>query len=217
MIRLHLICFCFTLGLTYNDDSVTCGTVLKLANTNEGSRLHSHDVKYGSGSGQQSVTAVGNSDDVNSHWQIYPPFCRLASVIFAFYVKFVALKGSCGRGDPIKCGDKLRLKHLTTGCFLHSHHFQAPLSKHYQEISCFGGGSQSDTSDDWQIICDSDEWMESEAVKFKHVETGVYLALSGQQFGRPIHGQREVVGTDSLTNTGKWKAAEGVYMKRSND
>lgn len=37
-----------------------------------GFRLHSHDVKYGSGSGQQSVTAVKNSDDINSHWQIFP-------------------------------------------------------------------------------------------------------------------------------------------------
>lgn len=33
-------------------------------------RLHSHDVKYGTGSGQQSVTGVENSEDVNSHWVI---------------------------------------------------------------------------------------------------------------------------------------------------
>lgn len=57
----------------YSDDEyVTCRSLLKLMNTNEGSRLHSHDVKYGSGSGQQSVTGVKNSDDINSHWQIYP-------------------------------------------------------------------------------------------------------------------------------------------------
>uniref|UniRef100_V5HAV7 Putative secreted stromal cell-derived factor 2 n=1 Tax=Ixodes ricinus TaxID=34613 RepID=V5HAV7_IXORI len=35
---------------------VTCGSVLKLQNTEHGVRLHSHDIKYGSGSGQQSVT-----------------------------------------------------------------------------------------------------------------------------------------------------------------
>lgn len=35
-----------------------------------GVRLHSHDVQYGSGSGQQSVTAVRDGDDVNSHWQL---------------------------------------------------------------------------------------------------------------------------------------------------
>ncbi|KAJ1346428.1 hypothetical protein KIN20_001207 [Parelaphostrongylus tenuis] len=194
-------CLCLTLGQSlYDDEFVTCGSVLKLSNAYEGSRIHSHDIKYGSGSGQQSVTAVQASDDVNSHWQVYPP-----------------LEGSCGRGDPMKCGGKLRLRHLTTGCYLHTHHFQAPLSNHHQEVSCFGNGGQSDSGDDWQLICDSEEWMETEAVKFKHVDTGVYLALSGQQFGRPIHGQREVVGTDSLTSTGKWLAAEGVFMKRNKE
>jgi dolichyl-phosphate-mannose--protein O-mannosyl transferase len=31
-------------------------------------RLHSHDVPYGSGSGQQSVTGFPNVDDANSYW-----------------------------------------------------------------------------------------------------------------------------------------------------
>ncbi|KHJ93699.1 MIR domain protein [Oesophagostomum dentatum] len=190
------------------DDEVTCGTVLKLMNVNDGSRLHSHDVKYGSGSGQQSVTAVQASDDVNSHWQIFPGM---------FSLSWETLKESCKRGDSMKCGSTLRLKHLTTGCFLHTHHFIAPLSKQHQEVSCFGNDAQSDTGDNWQLVCDTEAWMESEPVKFKHVDTGIYLALSGQQYGRPIHGQREVVGTDGLTNSGRWKAAEGVFMKRNKD
>ena len=49
---------------------MTCGSVIKLLNTDYRSRLHSHDVKYGTGSGQQSVTGVETSDDVNSHWVI---------------------------------------------------------------------------------------------------------------------------------------------------
>ncbi|CAL2029352.1 unnamed protein product [Caenorhabditis brenneri] len=179
-----------------DDEFVTCYSVLKLMNVNDGSRLHSHDVKYGSGSGQQSVTAVKNSDDINSHWQIYP-----------------ALGAQCGRGDVIKCGDKIRLKHLTTGTFLHSHHFTAPLSKQHQEVSAFGSESESDTGDDWTILCNGDEWVESEQFKLRHVVTGSYLSLSGQQFGRPIHGQREVVGTDSITGGSAWKLAEGIYIK----
>jgi len=46
---------------------VTCGSVLKLQNLAYKVRLHSHDVKYGSGSGQQSVTGTDTGDDVNSH------------------------------------------------------------------------------------------------------------------------------------------------------
>lgn len=52
---------------------VTCGTILKLLNTDLRLRLHSHDVKYGSGSGQQSVTAVDVTDDHNSHWLVRAP------------------------------------------------------------------------------------------------------------------------------------------------
>jgi hypothetical protein len=32
---------------------MTCGSTFKLVNQQSGDRLHSHDVKYGSGSGQQ--------------------------------------------------------------------------------------------------------------------------------------------------------------------
>ena len=49
---------------------VTCGSVLKLLNVDYKVRLHSHDVKYGTGSGQQSVTGTEVQEDVNSHWII---------------------------------------------------------------------------------------------------------------------------------------------------
>ena len=33
-----------------------------------------------------------------------------------------------------------------------------------------------------------------QAIQLKHVDTGVFLGASGHTFGRPIHGQMEVVG-----------------------
>ena len=39
--------------ISTNQDTVTCNSVFKLINEQSGDRLHSHDVKYGSGSGQQ--------------------------------------------------------------------------------------------------------------------------------------------------------------------
>ena len=54
-------------------DLVTCGSVLKLFNIDYKVRLHSHDVKYGSGSGQQSVTGTTVSEDVNSNWAVKAP------------------------------------------------------------------------------------------------------------------------------------------------
>ncbi|MED6277136.1 Stromal cell-derived factor 2-like protein [Characodon lateralis] len=74
-------------------------------------RLHSHDVRYGSGSGQQSVTGVSAVEDSNSYWSI-----RGTS------------DASCARGTPVKCGQTIRLTHVNTGRNLHSHYFTSPLS-----------------------------------------------------------------------------------------
>ena len=92
--------------------AVTCGSTVKLLNGHHKVRLHSHDVKYGSGSGQQSVTGVVVKEDVNSYWTIKGPDDR----------------SLCMRGEPVECGQKIRLEHLTTHRNLHSHHFSSPLS-----------------------------------------------------------------------------------------
>uniref|UniRef100_A0A0Q3SSZ4 MIR domain-containing protein n=1 Tax=Setaria italica TaxID=4555 RepID=A0A0Q3SSZ4_SETIT len=47
---------------------ITYGSVIKLMHERTKFRLHSHDVPYGSGSGQQSVTSFPNVDDANSYW-----------------------------------------------------------------------------------------------------------------------------------------------------
>jgi dolichyl-phosphate-mannose--protein O-mannosyl transferase len=47
---------------------VTYGSVIKLMHEKTKHRLHSHDVPYGSGSGQQSVTGFPEGDDSNSYW-----------------------------------------------------------------------------------------------------------------------------------------------------
>lgn len=49
---------------------VTCGSLIKLKHTATGYRLHSHQVSYGSGSGQQSVTTISSNDDPNSFWMV---------------------------------------------------------------------------------------------------------------------------------------------------
>ena len=100
---------------------VTCGSVIKLQNAYHRVRLHSHDVKYGSGSGQQSVTGTDQKEDVNSHWAIRGP----------------TFKQNCARGEPVTCGQEIRLQHQSTLRNLHSHHFTSPLSNS-QEVSAFG-------------------------------------------------------------------------------
>lgn len=50
---------------------VTCGSVIKLQHIKTKGVLHSHDITYGSGSGQQSVTGSFELVDANSYWQIH--------------------------------------------------------------------------------------------------------------------------------------------------
>ncbi|CAH0557963.1 unnamed protein product [Brassicogethes aeneus] len=173
---------------------VTCGSVVKLLNTDYKVRLHSHDVKYGTGSGQQSVTATEVQEDINSHW----------------IVKGVT-GVSCTRGEPVKCGSSIRLEHTETKKNLHSHHFSSPLSGN-QEISCYGDNGDGDTGDHWTVVCSGDSWLRDDSVMLKHADTGMYLSASGRTFGRPINGQMEVVGVSSSTGSVHWQTMEGVYL-----
>ena len=152
--------------------TVTCGSVIKLMNSNHKVRLHSHDVKYGSGSGQQSVTGTVVKEDVNSHWTVKGPDD----------------KNFCMRGEPVECGQKIRLEHLSTHRNLHSHHFSSPLSSQ-QEVSAFGESGRGDTGDVWRVMCEGDYWTRGDNVMLKHSDTGVFLSASGHTFGRPINGQ----------------------------
>lgn len=52
---------------------MTCGSVIKVQHSATGALLHSHDITYGSGSGQQSVTGFAGGDDANSYWIVRGP------------------------------------------------------------------------------------------------------------------------------------------------
>ncbi|XP_017491211.1 PREDICTED: stromal cell-derived factor 2-like [Rhagoletis zephyria] len=174
---------------------VTCGSLLKLMNANSGVRLHSHDVKYGSGSGQQSVTGTDKQEDINSYWQVR-----------------AKTEQQCERGTPIACGSNLRLTHLQTGRNLHSHHFSSPLSGQ-QEVSAFGAGGEGDTGDNWTVLCGGAHWELNSKVRLKHLDTEAFLAVSGHTYGRPIHGQMEIIATSYSDGASYWIAKEGVYVK----
>ena len=46
---------------------VTCGSLIKLKNAVHGVRLHSHNINYKTGSGQQSVVGSSNQVQINHH------------------------------------------------------------------------------------------------------------------------------------------------------
>ncbi|KAL5264527.1 hypothetical protein ACHWQZ_G005575 [Mnemiopsis leidyi] len=189
------------LRIATGNELVTCTSVIKLQNVQRGVRLHSHEVKYGSGSGQQSVTGVTNSDDVNSYWVI----------------KNASNKPECKRGAEIKCGDVIRLQHFSTGRNLHSHTFTAPITGSHQEVSAFGENGKGDEGDNWQVVCSSDLWYKSSAVRLRHVITSKYLTVPGGTYGRPIAGQYEITAHGTISDASLWRPAEAVMFMPSNE
>uniref|UniRef100_K7FFI5 Stromal cell derived factor 2 like 1 n=1 Tax=Pelodiscus sinensis TaxID=13735 RepID=K7FFI5_PELSI len=154
---------------------------------------------FETGSGQQSVTGVEVSDDANSYWRIRGKNDDI-----------------CQRGTPVKCGQAIRLTHVNTGKNLHTHHFQSPLSNN-QEVSAFGDDGEGDDLDIWTVQCSGTHWEREDAVRFKHIGTDVFLSITGEQYGHPIRGQREVHGMSSPNHHNYWMAMEGVFIKPTMD
>ncbi len=184
------------------------------------------------GSGQQSVTGVDSADDANSYWRIRGKPDKV-----------------CQRGEPVQCGEAIRITHMKTGRNLHSHHFNSPLSNHQvdphntslnlhvqvtvpgsiwitlsrwfvlclQEVSAFGENGEGDDLDVWAVQCGETYWERDDAVRIKHVATEVFLSVTGEQYGQPIRGQREVHGMPSPNQHNYWKVMEGVFIQPSSD
>jgi hypothetical protein len=189
---------------------VTIGSAIKLSPISASQfRLHSHDLNWGSGSGQQSVTAYPGDGDTNSLWSVQG--------------SFPSSKGSTpASGSPIQCGDTIRLKHVRTKNYLHSHLHQAPLSGQ-QEVSCYPNGN-SDTGDNWKVGCAGKFWKRGKTVSFQHVDTSKYLSTdAGSKFNQqncrncPIQGQLEVRAVSQKNRLVMWKTVEGFYIPVSEE
>ena len=122
---------------------VTCGSIIKLAHVQSGARLHSHEIPYGSGSGQQSVTGSPDINDPNSLF-----------VVNGGYGK------ECTRGSKIECGSVITLLHHATKTRLHSHEFKSPLTKN-QEVSA---STANDPNDNFKLGCQSQFWKRNDPI-----------------------------------------------------
>nr|CAD1825670.1 unnamed protein product [Ananas comosus var. bracteatus] len=188
---------------------ITYGSVIKLMHEKTKFRLHSHDVPYGSGSGQQSVTGFPNVDDSNSYWV----HCK------AYH------DSSDKQGDAIKSGTIIRLQHMKTRKWLHSHLHASPISGNLEvsgvwvdlsreAVSCFGVDGESDTGDYWRLEIEGSgkTWRQDQRVRLRHVDTGGYLHSHDKKYTRIAGGQQEVCGVREKRPDNIWLAAEGVYL-----
>ncbi|WOK95063.1 stromal cell-derived factor 2-like protein [Canna indica] len=175
---------------------VTYGSVIKLMHERTKFRLHSHDVPYGSGSGQQSVTGFPNVDDSNSYWIVKS-----------------SSDSSAMQGDIIPSGTIVRLQHMRTRKWLHSHLHASPITGNL-EVSCFGRDQDSDTGDFWRLEIEGSgkTWRQNQRIRLRHVDTGGYLHSHDKKYTRIAGGQQEVCGVHDKRPDNVWLAAEGVYL-----
>mmetsp|Transcript_5557 Transcript_5557/g.23605 ORF Transcript_5557/g.23605 Transcript_5557/m.23605 type:complete len:264 (-) Transcript_5557:1912-2703(-) len=117
---------------------VSYGSSIKLAHKETGYRLHSHDVKYGSGSRENSVTGNRFAHDPNSLWLVKP---KLGAPVLE-------------QGTPVKCGDTIRLEHVATGCNLHTHKVRSPLSSQWEVCADGYRDDASDPGDNFNVVCE---------------------------------------------------------------
>jgi len=198
-------------------DKVSYHSAIKLKHDVTGFRLHSHAVAYGSGSRQQSVTAVSSGSDVNSMWVV-----RTGNSAPEVDV-----------GTPVQCGATVRLHHVNTAKHLHTHKEPAPMGSDW-EVSAFallrgtgdgddgpdGRWATGDRGDDWVVVCEgkngedsSRHWMRGAGVFLKQAESGRWLTTSSRHtFGEPVAGQQMVAATARKGPDGLWRTAEGVYF-----
>jgi len=188
---------------------ITYSSAIKLLHAQSSYRLHSHDIKWGSGSGQQSVTAVIDTGDSNSLWQVHPGLDAKQNLL------------TQAAGEPVKCEATIRLLHSNTEKYLHSHgQHSAPVSAR-QEVTGFGDFSSSDAGDNWVVECTKNAkyWKKGKSVFLRHKQTRHYLSTSLRyKFterncrGCPIVNQLEVHAHGAKVKSTKWKSERGLYI-----
>lgn len=111
--------------------------------------LHSHQHMYPAGSKQQQVTGYHHRDQ-NNVWLV-----RRSFQVNSTYVD-ESLVDEHKELAPLRHGDSIRLEHVSSGRFLHSHAVEPPVSSkdHHFEVSAYGHnpGKFSDLNDNWLIL-----------------------------------------------------------------
>ena len=98
-----------------------------------------------------------------------------------------------------------------------------------QEVTCFGDEQNSDSSDDWKVVCNKKActnpdiinwWRRGESFSLQHVNTKHYLFTSKKsEFndnncrGCPILGQFEVAASDKKVKGARWQSSHGFYFR----
>jgi dolichyl-phosphate-mannose--protein O-mannosyl transferase len=106
---------------------------------------------------------MNSNEDPNSLWTLRRAYRASAESPTSTY--------PLSAGTPIQCGSIIRLQHVLTKRYLHSHQHHSPLTQR-QEISGYGDANASDSGDDWKVEC-----VGAKTGDFWKKENGFYISL----------------------------------------
>jgi len=123
------------------------------------------------------------------------------------------------RGRPVSNGDKVRLEHVATRTYLHSHSDHPSPVHGQQEVTAYGIEEPGDTNDNWVVntVDGEREWSFDAPVKLVHETTNVTLHSHGGDFqiaGRIV---QEVTGYKKRDQNDLWSALEEAPREDDSD
>ena len=192
---------------TIESKTVTYGSSLRIQNIITKYYLSSFGMNWSTGSGLQIVTAVQSDKDRNS----------------LFTIKEGENYPTKINGEPVLCGEIIRLEHIATGKNLHSHDFKSFVTNS-QEACAFGEDGNGDVNDNFRISCykqNDNETITGKTEFFlQHVPTQNWLYINYKTSmyddrncrGCPIRGQREVSLTTKKDKQCLWKVIGGIIF-----
>ncbi|CAF1633527.1 unnamed protein product [Didymodactylos carnosus] len=67
------------------------------------------------------------------------------------------------------------------------------------------------------VVCtdNNDVWQRRSDIRLQHVVTKKYLHLTGDTYGRPISGQKEICAYQNMNSQNIWRTEEGVFIRPS--
>ncbi|KAJ2721120.1 hypothetical protein GGI07_004185 [Coemansia sp. Benny D115] len=147
-----------------SDTTIKIGTILALKHIVTGRFLHSdrlHSTQ--TGSNQQLVYAHKWSTGSSDWWQVLP-----------------ANQDVPVPGSIVNYGNQIRLRHVETGRYLHSHYGFPDIMTRQNEVTCYGDQTMSDENDHWVIERFGDGGYTStakstDAIVLRHYVSGMAL------------------------------------------
>ncbi|SBT79176.1 dolichyl-phosphate-mannose protein mannosyltransferase, putative [Plasmodium malariae] len=187
---------------------VTDGSSIILENIGTKYKLFSTDMKWGSGSGNQLVTAVTtNKNEEDLLWTVN-----------------VYEEGKSFTGNKINCDEIVTLKHVKSNGYLIGSSHDSILSNNY-ELSVH----QDNSSGKFQVVCENKKnksyWKLGENVFLKNINHNGYLSTSkNYEFNQyncyncPIlyHLEACIMKYNNQKDDQKWRAKSGVIISHFN-